>query len=527
MTKRKEIIEHTFPVLGRIEVPLHHESAELLRALNGLPFSGPDHWQSLDHLGELRSVLKCGHHSRYEYLVLQLYLTHILKAEARVYGLSTSIDLARGGVEVSSAEELIKCWALLEEFGHLRGTYETERFLLRVLSTGPEIAGQFKGLFNDHRAVEFANKVIEDEDVWSLHRAIAWLSLDTFKSRKEHAHLSGSLEMAIEMLDALVSPTDDESLHRTRRYFASIRRVAHMYLDLANLPTFVHFHPSLLLQTILKSPDFFLEESNDATNRLISGILDYLQDEIYSSPRANKYKFERLEQLSLDFRNEDKGNRLAEGQDDLAQWILDAKGVSFWPHTKPNIQREHRLRLRLVSDGHFSPDEVKTVTASSKFDHIVQSERWSCIVTSYHGPLGHSCLFDLYELGDNGQILNGRVIEGVLSFLQERYTAQPRNSEVFNSLCDVPRSELIQYILGAIVGGMSGTAKDPTRIRFDKLRSFSKYTVGLGERDCNRESWLNSITARVATSNLTRDRKWEIDCLKKEIGLAPGGLCWR
>ena len=91
------------------------------------------------------------------------------KAEARVYGLSTSIDLARGGVEVSSAEELIKCWALLEEFGHLRGTYETERFLLRVLSTGPEIAGQFKGLFNDHRAVEFANKVIEDEDVWSMH----------------------------------------------------------------------------------------------------------------------------------------------------------------------------------------------------------------------------------------------------------------------------------------------------------------------------------------------------------------------
>ena len=45
-----------------------------------------------------------------------------------------------------------------------------------------------------------------------------------------------------------------------------------MYLDLANLPTFVHFHPSLLLQTILKSPDPFLEENNDATNRLISGL---------------------------------------------------------------------------------------------------------------------------------------------------------------------------------------------------------------------------------------------------------------
>ena len=205
MTKKKEVIEHTFPVLGRIEVPLHQESAELLRALNGLPFSGPDHWQSLDHLGELRSVLKCGHHSRYEYLVLQLYLTHILKAEARVYGLSTRLELAKGGIEVSSAEELIKCWALLEEFGHLRGTYETERFLLRVLAAGPEIAGRFKELFNDQRAVEFAKKVIVDEDVWSLHRAIAWLSLETFKSRKEHADLRSSLEVAIEMLDALVS----------------------------------------------------------------------------------------------------------------------------------------------------------------------------------------------------------------------------------------------------------------------------------------------------------------------------------
>ena len=193
-------------------------------------------------------------------------------------------------------------------------------------------------------------------------------------------------------------------------------------------------------------------------------------------------------------------------------------------HSKPNIQREHRLRLRLVSDGHFSPDEVKTVTASSKFDQIVQDQRWSCLVTSYYGPLGHSCLFDLYEVGDNGQILNGRVIEAVLSFLQDRYSAQPRNSEVFNSLCDVPRTELIQYILGAIVGGVSGTAKDLMRIRFDKLRSFSKYAVGLGDRDCDRETWLNSITAGAATSNLTRDRKWEIDCLRKEIGLAPVGV---
>ena len=57
-------------------------AVQFLSSLSRLPMAGAQHWQGLDHLGELRNVLKCGHHSRYEYLLLQLYLIHIFKERA-------------------------------------------------------------------------------------------------------------------------------------------------------------------------------------------------------------------------------------------------------------------------------------------------------------------------------------------------------------------------------------------------------------------------------------------------------------
>src|SRR5437879_6555435 len=96
-------LQHSFPVIGQIEVPLHKESALIFEMLSRFPMAGAKHWQALDHLGELRNVLQCGHHSRYEYLVLQLYLIHFFKEKARGFGLSAGVTLPNG-VQISSAE---------------------------------------------------------------------------------------------------------------------------------------------------------------------------------------------------------------------------------------------------------------------------------------------------------------------------------------------------------------------------------------------------------------------------------------
>ncbi len=92
----KRVLHHSFPIFGQIDVPLHNESDLLFEMLSRVPMAGIHFWQALDHLGELRSVLRCGHHSRFEYLVLQLYLVHFFKEKARGFGLSTGVKLPNG-----------------------------------------------------------------------------------------------------------------------------------------------------------------------------------------------------------------------------------------------------------------------------------------------------------------------------------------------------------------------------------------------------------------------------------------------
>jgi hypothetical protein len=206
--------------------------------------SGAQHWQKLDHLGELRRVLRCGQHSRYEYLILQLYLVHFFKDRAKGFGLSSKIRITQT-LEVSSCEELLKCWAFLEEFGHLRGTYEAERFLLEALVQRPQLRQLFINAFAEQRARTFVERLIQDEDVWSLHRAISWLALEVYGRTSKYQRHEPNIRLAVELLHALVSPTEDDALLRARTYFSKIRRIAHIYLDLTNLPTCVQFHPAV------------------------------------------------------------------------------------------------------------------------------------------------------------------------------------------------------------------------------------------------------------------------------------------
>lgn len=258
-------------MLGRIEVPLHAESAQVFSLFERFSNSAVAHLQQQDHLGELRGILKCGHHSRYEYLVLQLYFIHFFKQTAKTFGLSTSVTIP-SGAQISSCEELLKSWAFIEELGHLRGTYEAERFLLKALCSDKNRGDLFVSCFVDDRAKSFARSVIDTEDVWNLHRCISWLALEFHRDKKLKS-AKAEIENTIELLFALVATgSENLALARARGYFRHIRRLAHIYLDTANLPTHIHFHPTILLQKIQEDPISFVGEDNQVGNRLFGAL---------------------------------------------------------------------------------------------------------------------------------------------------------------------------------------------------------------------------------------------------------------
>ena len=114
--QQETIIEYQYPDLGTVQVRLEKESAsiyEFLRSKGEI-----ESFEKLDQLGALRAVHKSSHHSRWEYMVLQMYLVEEL-GKKKVFGFSTSVPLTKQviissiegvGKELGSTEQL---WASL------------------------------------------------------------------------------------------------------------------------------------------------------------------------------------------------------------------------------------------------------------------------------------------------------------------------------------------------------------------------------------------------------------------------------
>ena len=108
----------------------------------------------------LREVHKTGHHPRWEHIVPQCYLFHRASQDNRGLSLKTRVTLSEGA-EVSSVEELLKCWVFLLNFGHLYGTFEAERFWMDLFLRDNELRARLMDGLPDDRSKE---KVLSREE---------------------------------------------------------------------------------------------------------------------------------------------------------------------------------------------------------------------------------------------------------------------------------------------------------------------------------------------------------------------------
>ena len=511
-------ISHSFPILGQIDVPLHNESDLVFSLLEQFTSASLRHLQKLDHLGELRDVLKCGMHSRYEYLILQLYFIHYFKHNAKAFGLSSNVTLPSGRT-VSSGEELLKCWALLEELGHLKGTYEAERFLLGVLTDNAVGRDFYLSSFKDPRGATFAKQTIESENLWQLHRSIAWLALEYHRDKKLPSKKE-DINLLIEILFGLIVRDNvNPVLGRAQNYFSRIRRLAHLYLDTANLPTHFHFHPVILLQSFGRNPTSFITETDQVSNRLFGSLYDFLQDELYSSVAANTYKLDRYEGLQKQFAAAitDRKRSPIKSKEQFVNWIFGAKGSPFWGHRNPALRRSHQLRLRLVSDGYFEPEAAKILSEENEFKRTVSNDRWSIFLTSYSGPAGHSLFIDLFEVPRETRSQEGKVVTALIGLLERCHSSFASLDEVFLWLCDVHLSEVVRFILKRCFG-------DKFRFRFGLEGKFSEHGAILLKSRRDRTRWSRTTAWDEKKQNLSSERQWEVDCLRREVRKALGGM---
>jgi len=510
-------IVHSFPQLGTVTVPLYAESEQTYLLLEDFTSASTQHLRNLDHLGELRGVLNCGIHSRYEYAVLQLYLIHFLKQKTKGYGLSTAISLP-SGTEVSSCEELLKSWVFLDELGHLRGTYEAERFLLGILVADDTCRRLFLEAFEDPRGANFARSVIESEDLWNLHRCIAWLSLE-YHQRQKFPAKRAEIGAQMDLLHGLIDNNEaSRALERARRYFQVIRRLAHIYLDTSNLPAVMHFHPSMLLERLSEDPGAFLDSEEEIFDRLFGSISDYLQASMYSSIEANQYKLQRYQGLLSKFekRRGDEDRSPLASQQHFLTWLFAAKGMPFWGYQAPARPWKHALRLALVTDGYFEPERIPVVTVENGFANRVAVDCWSLFITSYTSPRGHSLFIDLFERESDDRREIGRVLLVLCRLMDLCYEATSSLPSVLNWLCQDKLVELIRFVLRRCFSGNNS-------FRVSKHVQFGEYSAVILKTRAERTRWSRSVAWTQKKNGLPKERNWEIDCLRKAVRAAPNG----
>jgi hypothetical protein len=160
-----ERLEYHLPTLGTLNVglfPLASKAYYLLDKNGHI-----QHLKRMNQLGIIRNVYQGAHHSRWEYIMAQLSLVYELATRVNEEGrkIEQSYGLSSKNTEISdhqdskaSGADIIQCWILLLNLGHLDGTFSTERGVMRTIQGNVQLRHAFLEGICDTDAKTFTRK---------------------------------------------------------------------------------------------------------------------------------------------------------------------------------------------------------------------------------------------------------------------------------------------------------------------------------------------------------------------------------
>ncbi|MFH1032089.1 MAG: hypothetical protein V1767_05975 [Chloroflexota bacterium] len=526
-TKSKQVkietIEYEYPDLGHVEITLREESAEIYRFFKEGGFTktgkgdGIEHFEKLDQLGALREVHKTAHHSRWEYMVLQMHLIQELKS-ASAFGFSTSISLTNH-YTVSSLEELLKSWVLLNNYGHLIDTIEAERVWLELIFEQPQLRNAFLSCIPDGPSKEYAKAVLKKEDIYQFHHLIALVLLGRLSKKK--GKQKRPFDLWIKMIEALVREDTKEGskLGRALNVFNALRRVSYVLLDINRSALFLRVDSNNLLRNILKKPDDLLYDPESDVSKTLEDIEHLLFTEVYASRQACAFKYQYIKGQKEEFHKSVSKSGIGPFCGDyrtLAGRLQSAKvGSNFGKYT-PDKESKHLCRLNLLPNFVFERTACHFYSEQQKLYTEVKLPV-NFLVTPTPYTKGGSIIdvfasknLDAPELSKLYHTLTKYVVECYEAWISD--TGGP-----LNFVMSKPLQELFSHTLLAFVDG-------DLRLRFPEGTSPSDSHVDIITGKTNKSKWIRRISQALKAKTLTPSRTWELTALLKILKRQKGEL---
>jgi len=246
-----------------------------------------DRLKNLDHLGIVREVIDGARHSRFDYIALIFALIDNWAQKVKeIHACSrVVVKLEVGEEEKVRGRDLIKCWALLFNIGHLEWTFFTERILLEVLSE--------KGLhtkliesIEDEEIRKKAKEIFEFSDYYHFYQILAYLRFrclckkhkDKINEENKSWFEEGYKQMFEKyIVDDFSDKVKERNLPYLKSLYRTVRNIAFLLLDSFYTPSGLNLSPILLFD----SPELIRSVVFGETE--ISNILKFLNRQLYKS----------------------------------------------------------------------------------------------------------------------------------------------------------------------------------------------------------------------------------------------------
>lgn len=516
-----ETIEYAYPDLGSIEITLRAESAEIYRFLKERWFikagkgSGIEHFERLDQLGALRAVHKTAHHSRWEYMVLQMYLIQELKA-ASAFGFSTSIPLT-GHHPVSSLEELLKSWVLLNNYGHLLDTFEAERVWLELILEEHQLKHAFISCMPDGLPVELAETILKQEDIYHFHHLIALALLGRLSKKKSKSKIP--FDLWIEMIKALLRKDIEEGskLDRGLSIFHVLRRVSYVLLDINRSTLFLRIDSNNLLRNILKKPDDLLYNPESDVNKTLEDIERLLFSEVYANQQACTFKHHYIKGQKEEFYKIVSKTGIGVFCKDykaFAGRLQGAKKDNFGKY-EPDRRTKHMCRLNLLPNFVFERSDCQFYTEQEKL-RAEANIPVDFLVTPTPYTKGGS-IIDVFTAKNLNAHELSTLYYTLTKYVVDCYGQWVSNTGSLNFVMGRPLQELFSQILSTFIDS-------DLRLRFPEGTSPGDSHVDIITSKINKGKWIRHFSQPLKAKTLAPDRTWELTALLELLKRQKGEL---
>jgi len=519
-----ETIRYDYPDMGSVEIRLHKESAEIYRWIKSTR-DGIEHFERLDQLGALRAVHRSAHHSRWEYMVFQMYLVQELGSNS-AFGISTSIPLTQK-YKVSSVEELIKCWVLLHNYGHLLDTFEAERVWFELMLENKKLYSTFVHCMPDQTCKNYLAKIKESQDLYSFHYLIAVAFL--MRMREKRSKYEDNFDLWIEMLKALLGNNTTEStksregtkrikLERALNIFHTIRHISYVLLDINRSTLFLRIDSNNLIRNILKNPDAALYDPESDIRRTLEDIEHLLFSEVYANKEACSFKYKYIKDQMAKFNQIINKNGIESICKDRKIFVeyLYQKRVNNFGKYRTKQTTKHLFRMNLLPIYPFERMPCRFHDEQQNLKAKVGNDVEFLITPTSYREIGS--IVDVFTTGQLDAEKLSNVYYVLAKYILECYEKRLHEWGLIGHAASKALQELFTHIVKSFIDS-SLNLRFPT----GSNPADYDYPIEILEKS-KRKEWSRDFLKSVDEDKLDESRKWELKSLGNTLRRKEGEL---